>query len=73
MWVGAGISTASESVRKSTTTTATTVDGKAARRDKARLCGVLHSATIGHDLKRAGGPLARSAAVEKITMSFKLA
>src|SRR5947209_4183165 len=35
-------------VRKSTTTTATD-HGEAARGCKARLCGVLHIATIGHD------------------------
>ena len=70
---GARISTASESVRKSTTTTATTVQDEAARRDKAQLCGVLHIVTIGHDLTQPVRPPNRTPAVEKITLSFTLA
>jgi hypothetical protein len=60
-------------VRKSTTTTATTDGGEAARGDEARLCGVLHIATIGHDLTRALRPLHRTPAEIKITLSFTLA
>jgi hypothetical protein len=74
MMGSARISTASEGVRKSTTaTTATTVQDEAARRDKAQLCGVLHSVTIGHDSTWTVRPQARTQAVEKIWLSFKLA
>jgi hypothetical protein len=60
-------------VRKSTTTTATTDGGEAARGDEARLCGVLHIATIGHDLTRALPSLHPHPAEIKIMLSFTLA
>jgi hypothetical protein len=73
MRASAKISTASGGVRKSTTTTATTVQDQAARRDKAQLSGVLHSATIGHDSARTVRQLKLTPPIEKITMSFTLA
>jgi hypothetical protein len=60
-------------VRKSTTTTATTDGGEAARGNETRLCGVLHIATIGHDLTRALRPLNPTPAEIKIRVSFTLA
>src|SRR5271166_14283 len=46
--------TIAESVRRrqeSTATTTTTFHGEAARKDKARLHGLLHSPTIGHEFE----------------------
>lgn len=59
-------------VRKSTTTTATTDHGEAARGGEARLCGVLHIATIGQDSTRDFRPPVPYPCREKIMVSFTL-